>query len=225
MDSMHAFLPPLAAATSSLPQILGDMGAFGLASLAVLTLASIASWGVMFERWRFFRQLDKKVREMRNLIRTRGLSSALHESETFLPSVEAAVLNEAHMFLAQRGVQGQLVLDDRTVAEAERSRLRALLEGRASSQFAVMERYLILLSTVASASPFLGLLATVWGIMHSFLSMATGGAASIDVVGPGIAEALVGTLAGLGDALPAIEHYHQYVTRPATGAYTSEPHP
>src|SRR4029453_2802769 len=144
MDSMHAFLPPLAAATNSLPQILGDMGAFGLASLAILTLASIASWGVMFERWRFFRQLDGKVRDLRNIIRTRGLQSALVEAETYLPSVEASVLNEAHMFLAQRGVQGQLVLDDRSAAEAERSRLRALLEGRASSQFAVMERYLIL---------------------------------------------------------------------------------
>ena len=213
MDSMHAFLPPLAVATYNLPQILDDMGAFGLASLAILTLASIASWGVMFERWRFFRQLDRKVRDLRNIIRTRGLSSALLESETYLPSVEAAVLNEAHMFLAQRGVQGQLVLDDRSAAEAERSRLRALLEGRASSQFAVMERYLILLSTVASASPFLGLLATVWGIMHSFLSMSTGGAASIDVVGPGIAEALVGTIAGLGAAIPALVGYNMFVRR------------
>jgi biopolymer transport protein TolQ len=76
-----------------------------------------------------------------------------------------------------------------------------------------MERYLILLATVASASPFLGLLATVWGIMHSFLSMGVGGAASIDVVGPGIAEALVGTIAGLGAAIPALVGYNMYVRR------------
>jgi biopolymer transport protein ExbB/TolQ len=210
---MHAFAPPLAAAGYSIPQILGDTGAFGLVSLAVLTLASIASWGVMFERWRFFRQLDKKVRDLKAVIRTRGLSSALAESESYLPSVEAAVLNEAQMYLGNRGIEGQLVLDDRAHAEAERARLRALLEGRASSQFSVMERYLILLSTVASASPFLGLLATVWGIMHSFLAMAGGGTASIDVVGPGIAEALVGTIAGLGAAIPALVGYNMFVRR------------
>jgi biopolymer transport protein TolQ len=213
MVSMQAFVPPLAAAGYSLPQILGDTGTFGLISLAVLTLASIASWGVMIERARFFRQIDKKVRDLKNVIRTRGLSSALAESESYLPSVEAAVLNEAHMVLTARGVDGQLVLDDRASAEAERARLRALLEGRASSQFSVMERYLILLSTVASASPFLGLLATVWGIMNSFLSMSAGGAASIDVVGPGIAEALVGTIAGLGAAIPALVGYNMFVRR------------
>ncbi len=210
---MQAIAPPLAAVGYSLPQILGDTGAFGLVSLGILTLASIASWGVMFERWRFFRQLDKKVRDLKNVIRTRGLSAALAESESYLPSVEAAVLNEAHMYLASRGIDGQLILDDRAGAEAERARLRALLEGRASSQFSVMERYLILLSTVASGSPFLGLLATVWGIMHSFLGMAAGGAASIDVVGPGIAEALVGTIAGLGAAIPALVGYNMFVRR------------
>ena len=210
---MHALVLPLAAVGTSIPQILGDTGAFGLASLAILTLASIASWGVMFERWRFFRQLDKKVRDLKNVIRTRGLAAALTEAESYLPSVEAAVLDEAHMYMSARGVDGQIVLDDRPAAEAERARLRALLDGRASSQFAVMERYLILLSTVASASPFLGLLATVWGIMHSFLGMASGGAATIDVVGPGIAEALIGTIAGLGAAIPALVGYNMFVRR------------
>ncbi len=213
MVSMQAFVPPFAQSGYSLPQILEDTGMFGLVSLAILTLASIASWGVMIERGRFFRQLDKKVRDMKNAIRTRGLASVLADSESYLPSVEAAVLNEAHLYLASRGLDGQLVVDDRAVAEAERARMRSLLEGRASSQFAVMERYLILLSTVASGSPFLGLLATVWGIMHSFLAMAGGGAASIDVVGPGIAEALVGTIAGLGAAIPALVGYNIFVRR------------
>jgi biopolymer transport protein TolQ len=213
MTSMHAFSPPLAAAGYSLKQILGDTGAFGLASLLILTLASVSSWGVMIERWRFYRQLDHKVRALKNQIRTRGIQTALAEAENYLPSVEAAVLNEAHLYLEARGVHGQLVVDDQPVAEAERTRMRALLDGRASSQFAVMERYLILLSTVASASPFLGLLATVWGIMHSFLGMASGGSASIDVVGPGIAEALVGTIAGLAAAIPALVGYNMFVRR------------
>lgn len=213
MTSMQVFVPPLAAAGYSLSQILRDTGTFGLVSLIILTLASIASWGVMIERWRFYRQLDQKVRALKTEIRTRGIQTALSQAENYLPSVEAAVLNEAHLYLEARGANGQLVVDDQPAAEAERARMRSLLDGRASSQLAVMERYLNLLSTVASASPFLGLLATVWGIMHSFLSMASGGAASIDVVGPGIAEALVGTIAGLGAAIPALVGYNMFVRR------------
>ena len=71
-----------------------------------------------------------------------------------------------------------------------------------------MERMLIFLSTTAAAAPFLGLLGTVWGIMSSFLSMGAEGAASLDVVGPGIAEALVTTIAGLGAAIPALIGYN-----------------
>jgi biopolymer transport protein TolQ len=49
---------------------------------------------------------------------------------------------------------------------------------------------------------------TVWGIMSSFLSMGAQGSASIEVVGPGIAEALVTTIAGLGSAIPALVGYN-----------------
>ena len=74
-------LPPAAVGTS-LPQILGDTGAFGLVSLVILTLASIASWGVMFERWRFFRQLDKKVRAGRiNLVLLERIGAARATAE------------------------------------------------------------------------------------------------------------------------------------------------
>jgi biopolymer transport protein TolQ len=197
----------------SLSEILANTGKFGLVCLVILTAGSVASWGVMIERWRFYRALEKKVRDLKNSIRIKGLPTALVEAETYLPAVEAAVLDEAHLYVSARGVNGQLVVDDLAVAESERSRLRALLEGRATSALSVMERYLILLATVASASPFLGLLATVWGIMHSFLGMGAAGAASIDVVGPGIAEALVGTIAGLAAAIPALVGYNVYVRR------------
>jgi len=79
-----------------------------------------------------------------------------------------------------------------------------------------MEKNLIFLATTAGVAPFLGLLGTVWGIAGSFLSMGTHGTASIDVVGPGIAEALITTVAGLGAAIPALVGYNlllRYVRR------------
>ncbi|HUV36460.1 MAG TPA: MotA/TolQ/ExbB proton channel family protein [Patescibacteria group bacterium] len=70
------------------------------------------------------------------------------------------------------------------------------------------ESYLVFLATTATISPFLGLLGTVWGIMSSFLSMGVRGSANLYVVGPGIAEALITTIFGLGAAIPAVVGYN-----------------
>jgi biopolymer transport protein TolQ len=76
-----------------------------------------------------------------------------------------------------------------------------------------LERYLMLLSTAVSISPFLGLLGTVWGIMTSFWSMSTMQSATLTVVAPGIAEALVTTIAGLATAIPAVIFYNSLVRK------------
>jgi biopolymer transport protein ExbB/TolQ len=65
------------------------------------------------------------------------------------------------------------------------------------------------LATVGSASPFIGLLGTVWGIMHSFTSIAQAKDTSLAVVAPGIAEALFATALGLAAAIPAVVAFNQ----------------
>ena len=76
-----------------------------------------------------------------------------------------------------------------------------------------LERYLILLSTAVTISPFLGLLGTVWGIMASFWEMSAMQSANLTVVAPGIAEALVTTIAGLATAIPAVIFYNSLVRK------------
>jgi len=76
-----------------------------------------------------------------------------------------------------------------------------------------LERYLIILSTTVTISPFLGLLGTVWGIMSSFWGMASMQSANLTVVAPGIAEALITTIAGLGAAIPAVIFYNMLVRK------------
>ncbi len=76
-----------------------------------------------------------------------------------------------------------------------------------------LERYLILLSTAVTISPFLGLLGTVWGIMSSFFDMSAMKSADLTVVAPGIAEALVTTIAGLATAIPAVIFYNMLVRK------------
>ncbi len=80
------------------------------------------------------------------------------------------------------------------------------------------------LATVGSASPFIGLLGTVWGIMHSFTAIAQAKDTSLAVVAPGIAEALFATALGLAAAIPAVVAYNQITVslgRSGTRAGTS----
>jgi biopolymer transport protein TolQ len=73
-----------------------------------------------------------------------------------------------------------------------------------------LERRLLVLATVGSAGPFIGLFGTVWGIMTSFQSIAASKNTSLAVVAPGIAEALFATAIGLVAAIPATIFYNKF---------------
>jgi biopolymer transport protein TolQ len=77
---------------------------------------------------------------------------------------------------------------------------------------AKLEKYLNFLATTGSTTPFIGLFGTVWGIMNSFRGIGVSGAASLAVVAPGIAEALIATAAGLAAAIPAVIAYNYYLS-------------
>jgi biopolymer transport protein ExbB/TolQ len=89
-------------------------------------------------------------------------------------------------------------------ARVERS-MRAAMKG----ELRRIEPGLPFLATVGSASPFIGLLGTVWGIMHSFTAIAQAKDTSLAVVAPGISEALFATALGLAAAIPAVVAYNQ----------------
>jgi biopolymer transport protein TolQ len=76
-----------------------------------------------------------------------------------------------------------------------------------------LERRLLVLATVGSAGPFIGLFGTVWGIMTSFQSIAASKNTSLAVVAPGIAEALFATAIGLVAAIPATIFYNKFISQ------------
>jgi biopolymer transport protein TolQ len=80
-------------------------------------------------------------------------------------------------------------------------------------QVSEMEQLLPFLATTGSATPFIGLFGTVWGIMNAFSGIATAGNATLATVAPGIAEALVATAAGLVAAIPAVIAYNYFLNR------------
>jgi biopolymer transport protein TolQ len=78
---------------------------------------------------------------------------------------------------------------------------------------AKLDRGVFLLAIVGSIAPFLGLLGTVWGIMNSFYEIGNQGSASLPVVAPGIAEALITTIVGLAVAIPSVFFYNIFIHR------------
>ena len=69
------------------------------------------------------------------------------------------------------------------------------------------------LATIGSTSPFVGLFGTVWGIMNAFIGISKAQTTNLAVVAPGIAEALIATVAGLAAAIPAVVGFNQLIVR------------
>ena len=83
-----------------------------------------------------------------------------------------------------------------------------------SNEITKLEKSLTFLATTGSTAPFIGLFGTVWGIMTSFIGLAGGeGVPTLQVVAPGIAEALVATAIGLAAAIPAAVAYNYFLSK------------
>jgi biopolymer transport protein TolQ len=91
------------------------------------------------------------------------------------------------------------------IANVERALRRATRQ-----EITRLERSLTFLATTASATPFIGLFGTVWGIMNAFLGLSVTQSSSIQAVAPGISEALIATAAGLFAAIPAVVAYNSF---------------
>lgn len=199
--------------------LVAQSGPFAKFILLVLFVLSIISWAIILDRSRLYRKLRKRGRVLQTALEGKGLAVPLETVRRCIPSVEAALLLEAKQYL---GRDSEAANPMRMAAAASHGvephrfdaiigGLKDLLDRRASAEVAEMEKYLVFLGTTTTVAPFLGLLGTVWGVMTSFLSMGVEGSASIEVVGPGIAEALVTTIAGLAAAITSLVGYNVLV--------------
>ncbi len=213
---------PAAAVGRSVFNLVAETGIFAKTILLILFVISVISWAIIWDRTRLYLNLKRQGLRLRSVIDQKGLFPVLEDARSYTPSLEGAILLETHRFLRSKttgsGSTGEI--DEGEAEIPPGVGLRSFLDRRAVQEISEMEKHLVFLSTTSSVSPFLGLLGTVWGIMGSFLSMGIQGTASIEVVGPGIAEALVTTIAGLGAAIPAlvgynllVRHVHRQETR------------
>lgn len=194
-------------------QIIGQTGLFGIVILIILLSFSLVSWGIMFNKWRLFKKVEAQNGILLSTFRrSKKFSDALNQANSLrlspLAHIFIAGYNEVKDLMAavSEGNSSNAKVTPLNVKEIEI--VEMALERNASEEIAALEKYVVFLATTANASPFLGLLGTVVGVMNAFWSIGERGSASLAVVAPGIAEALVATIVGLGAAIPAVIGYN-----------------
>src|SRR5262249_27978936 len=91
--------------------------------------------------------------------------------------------------------------------------IRAALDSGVVKEMQRLNRLMVILTIAISGGPFLGLLGTVVGVMITFAAIASSGDVNVNAIAPGIAAALVATVAGLGVAIPALFGYNYLVSK------------
>jgi biopolymer transport protein TolQ len=190
--------------------LLWQTGPLARMVLLLLVVFSVASWAVMWERRRTFRASETGNDDM----------LALFHDEPNLKQVRNRVGDEDQSPLAAlfragyhelvRASPGRSGSTDPSVGLRNIDRG---LERATQAETVRLERGLGFLATTASATPFIGLFGTVWGIMNAFHGIGLTGSASLAAVAPGIAEALINTAAGLAAAIPAVIGYNHFLAR------------
>jgi biopolymer transport protein TolQ len=180
--------------------------ALTLAVMGVLICFSIYSWTIIFSKWAALRGARKtNDRFLRAFRKSSGLEAVMVASERYRPSPLVTVFDFGYEEV-ERQVRGKNKMTNRTAVE------RALQLG-VSEEMSRMERNMTWLATTATASPFIGLLGTVLGIIRAFMDLSQQHSTGLLAVGPGIAEALIATAVGLMAAIPAAIFYNLLSTR------------
>ena len=194
----------MAADTSIMGLILGASFLVQLVML-ILVAASVLSWYLIFAKRAQLRGMLGEVQRFE-----KRFWSGLNLAELYRQLERRGEL---------RGLEGLFQAGFREFVRGRRDEAGsdAWMEGAQRAMRAAqtrelerLERNLPVLATIGSTSPYIGLFGTVWGIMHAFQGLAGVQTATLDMVAPGIAEALVATALGLFAAIPAVIAYNRF---------------
>ena len=172
--------------------------------MALLVIASVISWAIIFDRARALKRARKDAESFESRFWSGGDMVQLYrrvdsEDPEGLAAVFHAGFREYDRSRDYRMGYGEVVENAR--------RAMGVAIGRTADR---LQRNLSFLATVGSTSPYIGLFGTVWGIMNAFHALGDVKQATLNLVAPGIAEALIATAMGLFAAIPAVIAYNRY---------------
>ncbi len=177
--------------------------------IAMLLLASLASWTIIFRKKRLLSLAESEANRFESAFWSGGdLGKLYREIGTRnKPAVGMESIFEAGFGEFTR-LRGQSVPAGELLEGVRRAMRVAQLR-----EIDRLEASLATLATVGSTSPYVGLFGTVWGIMGAFQGLGNAQQATLAMVAPGIAEALIATAAGLFAAIPAVVAYNRYADK------------
>ena len=176
------------------------------AIMVLLIAVSVMSWYYIFRKLFAIKRAQRQTDDFERTFWSRPELNALYQS-----AVNARHRTGSLERIFEAGFRDFVKLktqrvDASDLVDGARRAMRATYQ----REMDYLESHLAFLASVGSVSPYVGLLGTVWGIMHSFRGLANVAQATLAAVAPGIAEALVATAIGLFAAIPAVVAYNRY---------------
>ncbi len=181
-----------------------------------LLFISVYIWTVMIEKWLLLSKYRKKTLNFKSIFRKKEYPLSIYNTG----KRESGPLGEVYRLgarelltyykLSQDNAEyyGTDICEKQKLSTAQIETIRSIMERGVSDKILELEERMGLLATVVSASPFLGLFGTVWGVMMAFCSMAIEGRANIGGMAPGISGALLTTVIALVVAIPSLIGYN-----------------
>lgn len=178
--------------------------------MLLLIGASLLSWSIIFTKRRLIRRTKGASDEFEAAFWSGGDLNTLYRSATRSKggSMGMASIFESGFREFNRAIQAGGSSTDKIVEECRRAMRVAQMR-----EVDRLEQSLATLATIGSTSPYVGLFGTVWGIMWAFVDIGQQQTATLAVVAPHIAEALIATAMGLFAAIPAVVAYNRYADK------------
>ena len=175
--------------------------------MASLMLASVISWTMILDRSRVLKKAHRAAEDFEYRFWSGGDLGELYrelDGEDDEATGMATIFHAGFREFAR--LKKNVDIEPMAVVEGARRSMHVAM----SREMDVLETNLSFLATVGSTSPYVGLFGTVWGIMNSFHALGNVKQATLSLVAPGIAEALIATAMGLFAAIPAVVAYNRY---------------
>ena len=178
--------------------------------MLILIIASLLSWSIIFTKRRLIRRTKGESDEFEAAFWSGGDLNTLYQNASRKKdgALGMASIFESGFREFNRAVQQGEIRPDKLVEECRRAMRVAQMR-----EVDRLEQSLATLATIGSTSPYVGLFGTVWGIMTAFMGLANVQSATLVVVAPPIAEALIATAMGLFAAIPAVVAYNRYADK------------
>lgn len=189
---------------NSLWQLIVQSDAISKFVLLILLFMSIACWTVFFYKWAMLRLKRKHMQQALDRLKTVHNLDDMLAMTSHLHNTVAGYFLSRNLTLLKTFLEAQKLRGNTHVSREDWELVQQHMFQTIDDMVYSDESYVSLLSTSAAVSPLLGLFGTVWGLVHSFIRISEKQSADIATVAPGIAEALITTLAGLIVAIPAL---------------------